>query len=164
MQQPVILPFSAAYQQQVIDLILPIQQIEFGVPVTIDDQPDLLQIPSFYQQRCGNFWIALMNDQVVGSIGLIDIGHRAAAIRKMFVRANYRGSGFGLGLALLNTAVDWCVQQDIQRLYLGTVDQLKAAQRFYEKNGFVRIPAAQLPDYFPRMPVDTQFFQRTLAV
>lgn len=164
MQQPIILPFSAAYQQQVIDLILPIQQIEFGVPVTINDQPDLLQIPSFYQQQRGNFWIALINEQVVGSIGLIDIGHQAAAIRKMFVRADYRGSEFGLGLALLNTAVDWCVQQEIQRLYLGTVEQLKAAQRFYEKNGFERIPADQLPDYFPRMPVDTEFFKRTLTV
>ena len=158
-----IQPYSDDFQQGVINLILPIQQIEFGVPVTIKDQPDLLIIPEFYQQQNGNFWVATTGQELVGSIGLIDIGHQAAAIRKMFVRADFRGKETGLGQALLDTAIAWCKTREINFIYLGTVEQLKAAQRFYEKNDFHKIAAEDLPDYFPRMPVDTHFYVKRLA-
>lgn len=149
-------------QQAVIDLVLPIQQVEFGVPVTIHDQPDLLTIPDFYQKDKGNFWVAKNGEKVVGTIGLIDIGHGAAAIRKMFVRSDFRGRETGTGQALLNTAIHWCRQSGINSIYLGTVEQLKAAQRFYEKNGFDKIAADNLPAYFPRMPVDTHFYVKQI--
>jgi hypothetical protein len=42
--------YEEKYQEGVIDLILSIQQQEFGVPITINDQPDLQSIPSFYQK------------------------------------------------------------------------------------------------------------------
>ncbi|KYP16310.1 GNAT family N-acetyltransferase [Flavihumibacter sp. CACIAM 22H1] len=157
-----IQPYRDEHQQGVIHLILPIQQIEFGVPVTIHDQPDLLIIPEFYQQNKGNFWVALHHQDLVGSIGLIDIGHQAAAIRKMFVRADFRGKETGLGQALLDTATRWCQHNGIHDIYLGTVQQLKAAQRFYEKNDFRKIAAEDLPAYFPRMKVDTDFYTRNL--
>jgi hypothetical protein len=40
----------------VIDLILPIQQIEFNVPITIEGQPDLLDIEASYHQEGGSFF------------------------------------------------------------------------------------------------------------
>ena len=63
----IIKEFSAPFQQQVIDLILDIQQNEFQVPITLNDQQDLLNIPNFYQNGKGNFWIALNEDKVVGT-------------------------------------------------------------------------------------------------
>lgn len=158
-----IQPYQDKHQQGVINLILPIQQIEFGVPVTIKDQPDLLIIPEFYQKNKGNFWVATDQENVIGSIGLIDIGHQAAAIRKMFVWADYRGKETGLGQALLDTAINWCKENEISSIYLGTVEQLKAAQRFYEKNDFHKIAVEALPDFFPRMPVDTHFYVKQIA-
>ncbi len=50
-----IVPFSKLYQSGVEDVILPIQQTEFGIPITLADQPDLIDIPSFYQKGKGNF-------------------------------------------------------------------------------------------------------------
>jgi hypothetical protein len=41
----------------------------------------------FYQRGSGAFWIALEGEQVVGSIGLLDIGSDQAALRNMFVAA-----------------------------------------------------------------------------
>lgn len=162
MQPFSIQPYSDEYRQAVIDLILPIQQNEFNVAVTIEDQPDLLSIPSFYQVNNGNFWIALHNQELVGSIGLIDIGYQSGAIRKMFVRTDFRGKTAGVGQALLEKATTWCHQQKIRHLYLGTVPLLQAAIRFYEKNGFQSITADRLPAYFPRMPVDSVFFTKDL--
>lgn len=43
---------------QIVNLILNIQQNEFQVPITINEQQDLLNIPSFYQHGKGNFWVA----------------------------------------------------------------------------------------------------------
>lgn len=159
-----IQPYGDEHQQGVIDLILPIQQNEFGVQVTIKDQPDLLIIPDFYQKNKGNFWVAISNNELVGSIGLIDIGHQSAAIRKMFVRADFRGKEIGLGQALLEKATKWCIENGITAIYLGTVEQLKAAQRFYVKNNFHKIAVEALPSYFPRMKVDTHFYVRRLSI
>ena len=61
-------------QQEVLDLILPIQQQEFGIAITKEDQPDLCQVNSVYQTGKGNFWVAEDNGLVVGTIALIDIG------------------------------------------------------------------------------------------
>ena len=47
MQEILIAPFSDADQQGVLDVILPIQQREFGIPITEADQPDLTNIPVF---------------------------------------------------------------------------------------------------------------------
>jgi N-acetylglutamate synthase-like GNAT family acetyltransferase len=153
-----IIPFEPQYQQGVIDVILPIQQIEFGVQITLVDQPDLQIIPSFYQQGNGNFWVALEAQTVIGTIALIDIGHQQVALRKMFVKADYRGADRGVSKCLLDQVFTWCQDRQIQDIYLGTVAILKAAHRFYEKNGFQEIAKTDLPEKFPIMAIDTKFY------
>ena len=133
----IIQPYTSKYQQQVVDLILHIQQQEYQIPITEKDQPDLFEIESFYQQGNGNFWVAVCNERVVGSVALIDIGSRQVALRKMFVAKSYRGANF---------------------IYLGTTLQYRAAHRFYEKNGFQHIEKEKLPENFPVMNVDKKFY------
>lgn len=67
--------FQGSDKQGVIDVILPIQRDEFGIPITIEDQPDLCSIPNFYQTGKGDFWVARNNGNVIGTIGLKDIGN-----------------------------------------------------------------------------------------
>jgi N-acetylglutamate synthase-like GNAT family acetyltransferase len=153
---PVI--YSEQYKDQLIDMILAIQQIEFGVAVTRQDQPDLEMIPEFYQQRNGNFWITLKEEEVIGSIALIDIGNDEGALRKMFVKKEYRGKESGVAQQLLETLLNWARSRNMKTIYLGTTDVLKASHRFYEKNNFARIPKEDLPGQFPRMEVDTMFY------
>lgn len=153
-----IRPLNNSYAAGVIDLILPIQQVEYQIPVTLSDQPDLLNIEGFYQQGSGQFWGALVDGRLTGTIALIDIGHNAGAIRKMFVKKEFRGKEQGIGQQLLNKLVAHCRQQGITDLYLGTVSQLQAAIRFYERNGFQAIAKADLPACFPVMPADNLFF------
>ncbi|HEY0298199.1 MAG TPA: GNAT family N-acetyltransferase, partial [Arachidicoccus sp.] len=116
---------------EIVNLILPIQQIEFNVPVTLETQPDLLDIESNYQQTGGNFWGAVSNGKLIGTIALIATRHNAGAIRKMFVQKDFRGKELGVAQQLFNTLVAYCRENNIADLYLGTVDMLKAAQRFY---------------------------------
>jgi GNAT superfamily N-acetyltransferase len=163
----IVQPFTSSHQQQVVELITQIQQQEFGIAITIADQPDLLKIPEFYQVGDGNFWVAIApisnlehhREQVIGTIALIDIGHHQAVIRKMFVEQSYRGKQQGVGQHLLQTLIDWAKSRSICELFLGTTEKLKASHRFYEKNGFIQIEKAHLPETFPIMGVDTRFYR-----
>jgi N-acetylglutamate synthase-like GNAT family acetyltransferase len=159
MHKPDIIEYSALYQQQIVDLILGIQQEEFGIPISLEDQPDLQQIPDFYQQGNGNFWLAVVDGTVAGSIALRDIGNRQVALRKMFVKSAYRGREAGVGQALLNNAFEWAIEKNVEKIFLGTTEKFLAAQRFYEKNGFAEIAKDQLPKAFPFMTPDVKFYQ-----
>ena len=147
-----------AHSQQIINLILPIQQIEFGVPITLEDQPDLLNIEANYHATGGNFWAALYNEKVVGTIALIGIGDGQGVIRKMFVNKDFRGKEYGIAQQLLESLIHYCRSENITDLYLGTVDILKAAMRFYERNNFVKIDKQNLPAAFPIMSADNVFY------
>lgn len=149
------------YSQQAIGLILPIQQEEFKVPVTIEGQPDLLDIDRFYHLPGGGFWGALLEDRLLGTIGLLNIGNHAGVIRKMFVHRDYRGKEEGIAQRLLDTLKEYCTRAGIENIYLGTIDIMKAAARFYERNGFSRVPRTELPEAFPLMAVDNAFYHLT---
>jgi GNAT superfamily N-acetyltransferase len=157
-----IVEYRHEYQAQIEQLILPIQRLEFCVPITREEQPDLMHIQDTFQEGAGNFWVAIWNDEVVGTIGVVDIGEHQVALKKMFVRSDYRGKDKGVAASLINTAREWCQSNQIEIILLGTVDQMKAAQRFYEKNGFVQIDRTTLPDSFPVVPVDTKFYRLNL--
>ena len=154
-----IRPFSKEYLSGIVDVILPIQQSEFDIPITLESQPDLLDIPAYYQQGDGNFWVALQESEAIGTIALIDIGNRAGALRKMFVKPEYRGAAFGVAQKLLLVLLDWCGQKGLADIYLGTTPKFLAAHRFYEKNAFTEIERSELPDTFPIMTVDTKFYK-----
>ncbi|MEA5461953.1 GNAT family N-acetyltransferase [Arcicella sp. LKC2W] len=157
-----IQPFENQYTEQIINLILNIQQKEFQVPITINEQQDLLDIPNFYQQKKGNFWVAIHENEVVGTIALIDCDENIGAIRKMFVKKEFRGKEHGIAQKLLDILVESAQKNQIANVYLGTLERLQAAIRFYERNGFTLIEKQNLPSVFPIMPVDTHFFEKKL--
>ena len=155
--------YSDLDKNQVIDLILHIQTEEFGIPITLQDQPDLNEIPSFYRVGNGNFWIARNMDKIIGTIALLDIGNQKGALRKMFVTREYRGKEHGIAQGLLDHLVDWAKQKGMHEILLGTTEKFVAAQRFYEKNGFREIPKRDLPKEFPVMDVDVKFYSLSLS-
>lgn len=157
-----IVPFAPNHVKEVGSLIVGIQRDEFQIPITLEDQPDLQDIPAFYQQGAGNFWVALSEGAVVGTVALVDLGHNQAALRKMFVHASYRGREHGVSGRLLETVLEWSRAHGVKEVYLGTTEKFQAAHRFYERNGFEQITAAALPPRFSKMAVDTRFYRRTL--
>ncbi len=161
MRSGVVRPFAAGDAEAVPALILSIQRGEFGVAITAADQPDLADIPGFYQAGAGQFWVAENAGQVVGTIALKDIGDRAVALRKMFVAPEARGPS-GVAGPLLATAIAHARSHDVAQILLGTTDRFLAAHRFYEKHGFARVAPEALPPAFPRMAVDTVFYRLAL--
>ena len=157
-----IVPFAPQHAEGVAALIIGIQRDEFEIPITLEDQPDLQDIPAFYRQGSGNFWVAVSEDEVVGTVALLDLGNNQAALRKMFVHAASRGPGHGVSARLLATLFDWSRARGVKEVYLGTTEKFLAAHRFYERNRFQQIAANELPSAFPKMEVDTRFYRRVL--
>lgn len=154
-----VLGFIPVFSQGVADLIVPIQREEFAIDITYEDQPDLQDIPGFYQNGVGNFWVAVDDGHVVGTIALKDIGNRQAALRKMFVAPSHRGREKGVAAELLKTLIGHAKMVGLSDIYLGTTAEFLAAHRFYEKHGFDLIDANDLPESFPCMAVDTRFYR-----
>lgn len=153
----IIEKYKSSYHEKVIKLITKIQQIEFKLPITYDDQPDLASIHSFYD----SFYVALYDQILVGTIGYKKIDDYAI-IRKMFVKNEFRGKTYSIAQKLLEELEIEIANQHIRTIYLGTTEFFKAAQRFYEKNNYIEIPELNLPKSFPIMSVDTKFYYKNL--
>ncbi|MBX4902335.1 GNAT family N-acetyltransferase [Rhizobium bangladeshense] len=154
-----IRPFADGDADDVLSVILPIQREEFGIDISADAQPDLRVIPDFYQSGKGQFWVAVKDGAIVGTLGLKDIGNRQAALRKMFVAAEVRGSEHGVAARLLERMFAHARAVGLADIFLGTTDKFVAAHRFYEKNGFTEIAKNALPRSFPLMTVDSKFYR-----
>jgi N-acetylglutamate synthase-like GNAT family acetyltransferase len=158
MQKISIARFSDADQRGVLDVILPIQQREFGISITESDQPDLANIPEFYQLGAGGFWVARADAEIIGTVGLKDIGPGQAALRKMFVASPFRGRDLGVAGKLLDVLLAHARANGVVEIFLGTTDKFVAAHRFYEKKGFKELQKDHLPEGFPIMAVDSKFY------
>lgn len=159
-----IVQYTDAFKNDIGPFVISIQH-EHGVPITLEQQPDLYKINEVYMQTGGNFWVATDNGNVVGTIALINMGDGIACLRKMFAAPAYRGAPHRLGQKLLDILLPWAKANGFKQIYLGTVDILKAAQRFYEKNGFSKFPEEQLPASIQRikMPDDNTYYAMELA-
>jgi N-acetylglutamate synthase-like GNAT family acetyltransferase len=154
-----VIPYRPDLAADVVDLIVGIQRDEFAIDISAAQQPDLADIPGFYQVRNGNFWVAITDQRVVGTIALLDIGNRQAALRKMFVHRSFRGHQVGTAKSLLDALLAWARDREIREIFLGTTLKFLAAHRFYEKNGFSEIDERDLPAAFPIMAVDKKFYR-----
>jgi len=153
-----VVPFTPNFTNQLVSMIVNIQQNQFNLKISREDQPDLLDIKNFYQKGNGNFWIAIHNNKVVGSIAVIDIGNKQVALRKMFVHKQYRGKNICTAHLLFESLLFWTKERLVHSIYLGTTEKMYAAHKFYTNKGFVEIKKHKLPSSFPIMEVDSKFY------
>lgn len=66
---------------QLVDLINYCQNIEAKLDIKMAEQDDIFQIENYYQNRKGQFWLALENEKVVGSIALLRIDDKTAVLK-----------------------------------------------------------------------------------
>lgn len=158
-----IIEYSPDYQVGIDEMMSGIEK-EFSIPVT---SPQSMRINEVYQLDDQKFWLALHDQKVVGTIGLSLFSSGKAVLKRMMVDKDYRGKvpiaiGNNTATLLLDTALHWAKMQGYTEIYLGTMDQFLAAQKFYSNKGFQKITQAELPhDYNPN-PIDTLYYRKTL--
>ena len=77
--------------------------------------------------------VAVAPEGIVGTVGA-SLGRGEGHLRGMAVRPEWHGTG--LSALLLHTIETWAQSQGCKRITLDTVLPLRAAIRFYEKNGY----------------------------
>lgn len=88
----------------------------------------------------GEILFALLEGEVVGTVGLKLEDEQSLELTKMAVDERWQGRGFGQ--ALLETAIDLTRRRGMRRVVLYSQRSLKPAIALYYKNGFVDIPGA----------------------
>ncbi len=138
-----IITYNKKYKNQIIELILNIQNNEANINLGIEEQPDLLDIYSSYEKNGGEFWIAVDEDEVIGTIALMNKGNANSVLKKFFVRQDWRNKK--VGLELYKKLLEFANNHNIKMILLDTPSVAQASHKFYEKAGFKRIDKNELP-------------------
>jgi ribosomal protein S18 acetylase RimI-like enzyme len=86
------------------------------------------------------FWFAQSGGDVAGCVALRalpEVGAAACEVKRLYVRAAYRGRG--IANALMEAVESFARDAGYESIYLDTFEALTAAVRFYERRGYERI-------------------------
>lgn len=144
--------------EEIIKLVLHCQNDGTRPYVTVDDQPELLHIQEKYLDSGGNFWVAVDQGKIAGSIGLMNCGNGCGVLKKFFVYEPYRGEPYHLGRQLYATLLDFAGKQNIKNLILDTPKNTARAHKFYEKAGFQKIEKNCIPVSYDYPYEDSDFY------
>ena len=116
--------------------------IEFGAnhEGTAWADPDLGRFSEIYNTPGNRYWVAEdENGKIVGGTGIGRLTDTVCELQKMYCLPQARGTG--LAARLMSIALDYA-RGCYKECYLETLDNMTAAQRFYEKHGFRRTDTA----------------------
>lgn len=130
--------YSDQYKDQIIDHIGNVL-VHVGVfpkeALPIDDK-DLTMIPEVYFGK-SQFWIALVDETLIGTVAIRDIGGGVAVLNRMFVVPHHHGSG--VGQQLFDRALLHAKKEGFKKLILNSHELMKRAHSFYERNLFIKV-------------------------
>ena len=101
--------------------------------------PDLGRFSEIYNTEGNKYWVLEdENGKICGGVGIgnIEGTDRICELQKMYCLPETRGTG--ASHKLIDTALKYA-KQYYDKCYLETLDNMIAAQKFYEKYGFKRI-------------------------
>jgi GNAT superfamily N-acetyltransferase len=118
---------------------------EYFVAIGVVLREDRRQFLEEYFGDGKGFWTARVNGELAGCIALRSLqpsspldgqGVACAEIKRMYLRQRFRGKG--IAQRLLETAEEFAREAGYAWIYLDTTNQMLAAAKLYERNGFIR--------------------------
>ena len=115
--------------------------IEFGAnhEGTAWSDPDLGRFSEIYNTEGNKYWVVEdENGEVLGGVGIgrLEGIDNVCELQKMYLLSKVRG--LGISHTLIKIALEYA-KKYYKKCYLETLSNMIAAQKFYEKCGFVRI-------------------------
>jgi GNAT superfamily N-acetyltransferase len=106
---------------------------EYGLDTTFE--PYVAKpLADFVLAGNGRLWVAELNERIVGSIAVVDADNGEGQLRWFLLAPDARGTG--AGRRLLDTALAYCREQRMPRVFLWSFSDLAAALTLYERAGF----------------------------
>jgi len=112
-------------------------------------------LPAPYVPPAGGLWLAWDGLDALGCVALRPLTQDTAEVKRMYVRPGSRGSG--IGRALAERVVVEARALGYERLRLGTLTTMQAAQSLYASLGFRPIPPYRAVEFG-----DTLFYELEL--
>jgi GNAT superfamily N-acetyltransferase len=113
---------------------------------------DAERLPGPYVPPAGRLYLARFDGRAAGCVALRSLDATTAELKRMYVHPTARRRG--IAKALVERVLTDAPGMGYQRIRLGTLDEMTAAQTLYRELGFVEIPR-----YRPDELVDTRFFE-----
>ena len=115
--------------------------IEFGAnhEGTAWAAPNLGRFSEIYNTDGNKYWVAIgENEKIVGGVGIgkLDGIEDVCELQKMYCLPETRGTG--ISHKLMDMALEYA-KKYYSKCYLETLSNMIAAQKFYEKYGFVKV-------------------------
>lgn len=95
---------------------------------------DIYNISEWYLKRQGKFWVVEADQEIVGMGGFRLLSPGLAEIKRIRIRAGYRGRGFGK--AIVRTIETYCMEHGISKILVDTDERLATAKHMYEQMGY----------------------------
>lgn len=99
---------------------------------------ELARLPAPYVPPQGALLIAFVGTDVAGCVALRPLDSSTAEMKRLYIRAAYRG--LGLGKQLVEAVIQAARQAEYSELRLDTLPSMASAQALYRRLGFVEIP------------------------
>ena len=96
---------------------------------------DLQEAHERYAGPKAGFWVAESDGDVVGTVAIRPKEGRTCEVKRLYVRADQRGSG--LGQALYAHAEAFSRAAGYERIWLDSSRRFAKARRLYNRNGFI---------------------------
>jgi len=127
------------------------------VPVGLTQiDEEIAGLPGVYGPPRGEIILAFKNDDLVACGALRELEPRVGEIRRVYVRADHRGPGFGPRLT--HALLDRSRELEFERVRVDALPTMAAAIQFYQEMGFKPIPA-----YWPHPVPGALFFEYKIA-
>lgn len=106
---------------------------DFGFDYNPDYDLDL-DNPSVYKKSGGELFLLKIDNKIIGSIAVINKENQVGELKRWYVAKNFRNQG--LGLMLLERAIEFCKELGLKRIEFQTNKKFKKAHQLYKKKGF----------------------------
>lgn len=133
-ENAIVRPARAADTNAILDLFS--EGLEEGTAGAPEAHSDLVRLDEAYLSDDGEsgFWVAEVEDQLVGMVGVQVSDPHTAEIRRLRVAEHFRRRG--IGARLLQQAVDHCREHGLLKVSLDVLVDRKPAIELFEKKGF----------------------------
>ena len=112
--------------------------LSLGIDLSFQNfEQEMATFPDQYSPSHGRLLLVQIGDEIVGCVGLRDLGNGRCEMKRMYLQPTYRGQG--LGRALAEAIIHEAREIGYTHMRLDTIPSMKAANRLYISLGFKEI-------------------------